>query len=243
MVDAVAGNGTSLASRQTNSRNTLASSQETFLALLTTQLKNQDPLAPVDSTQFVTQTVQMVGVEQQLMTNDLLTALVGMNDGGLNEASNLLGKTVTAENATQKIGDDGKAKWAYDLPSSAKYVKLEILNSAGAVVKTVELDAKDSAKGVHDYTWDGVLSTADDGTKQMAKKGASYTMRVKAMDFSGGAINASTDMNGTATAVAIEGGQAMVTVNGVKLPMTSIIGVKTAAETPKPDPDAEKAAA
>ena len=54
----------------------LADNFSTFLSLLTTQLKNQDPLSPLDSNQFTQQLVQMTGVEQQLNTNDLLKQLV-----------------------------------------------------------------------------------------------------------------------------------------------------------------------
>ncbi|MDG2520876.1 flagellar hook capping FlgD N-terminal domain-containing protein [Caulobacter segnis] len=227
MVDAVAANGTSIASRQANSRNTLAGSQETFLALLTTQLKNQDPLAPVDSTQFVTQTVQMVGVEQQLMTNDLLTALVGMNDGGLNESASMLGKMIIADGAQQSIGDTGKATWTYDLGADAKYSKLEIVDSAGKVVKTVEPEGDANKKGSHTYSWDGVLGQGEDGKPIYAKKGTSYTMRVKAMNATGGAVDATTNITGLATSVAIEGGQSVLTVNGKKVPMSSVIGMAT----------------
>ena len=55
----------------------LAESFDTFLVLLTTQMKNQDPLSPMDSGDFTQQIVQMTGVEQQLLTNDLLKQLVG----------------------------------------------------------------------------------------------------------------------------------------------------------------------
>ena len=48
---------------------------ETFLTLLTTQLRNQDQLSPLDSNEFTAQLTQMAGVEQQLLTNDLLTSL------------------------------------------------------------------------------------------------------------------------------------------------------------------------
>ena len=53
----------------------LASSFDTFLKLLTSQLKNQDPLSPLDSNQFTQQLVQMTGVEQQIFSNDLLKQL------------------------------------------------------------------------------------------------------------------------------------------------------------------------
>ena len=61
----------------------LAENFDTFLSLLTTQLKNQDPLSPLDSNQFTQQIVQMTGVEQQLATNDLLKKLVSNTTSGI----------------------------------------------------------------------------------------------------------------------------------------------------------------
>ena len=71
----------------------LASNFETFLTLLTSQLKNQDPLSPVDSNQFTAQLTQMAGVEQQLLTNDLLKGLLAaQGGGGLTSAATYIGK-------------------------------------------------------------------------------------------------------------------------------------------------------
>jgi len=70
----------------------LAENFDTFLSLLTTQLKNQDPLSPLDSNQFTQQIVQMTGVEQQLQTNDLLKKLVGNTASGVSTAVSLIGK-------------------------------------------------------------------------------------------------------------------------------------------------------
>lgn len=59
-----------------NSNRTLVNSDfETFLQMLTTQMQNQDPLNPMESTEFATQLATFSGVEQQVRTNDLLTAL------------------------------------------------------------------------------------------------------------------------------------------------------------------------
>ena len=95
MVDAVT---TSTATNRISAGSTtLFSNFETFLSLLTAQLKNQDPLSPVDSNQFTAQLTQMAGVEQQLLTNDLLTSLLkAQAAGGLDNASNYIGKEVTA---------------------------------------------------------------------------------------------------------------------------------------------------
>jgi flagellar basal-body rod modification protein FlgD len=76
----------------------IASNSQTFLTLLTTQLKNQDPLSPMDTNQFTQQLTQMSGVEQQLLGNQLLQTLV--TEQGLDQGANLIGKTVTAPGAT-----------------------------------------------------------------------------------------------------------------------------------------------
>jgi flagellar hook assembly protein FlgD len=79
----------------------LANNYQTFLSLLTTQLKNQDPLSPLDTNQFTQQLTQMTGVEQQLLGNQLLQQLV-TEQGGLSQAAALIGKTVTAPDPTGK---------------------------------------------------------------------------------------------------------------------------------------------
>src|ERR1044072_3158390 len=88
-VDAI--NGTNTAASNTG-RTPLAENFDTLLTRLPTQLKNQDPLSPMDSTQFTQQLVQMTGVEQQLLTNDLLTKLVSNTGSGVATAVGLIGK-------------------------------------------------------------------------------------------------------------------------------------------------------
>src|SRR5580698_752771 len=73
----------------------LASNFQGFLTLLTTQLKNQDPTSPLDTSQFTQQITQMTGVEQQLLSNQLLQQLVS-TQGSVTTSANLLGDTVTA---------------------------------------------------------------------------------------------------------------------------------------------------
>src|SRR5579885_716501 len=72
----------------------IAHNYTTFLSLLTTQLKNQDPLSPLDTNQFTQQLTQMTGVEQQLLGNQLLQQLVTTQS--VTQGANLIGKTVTA---------------------------------------------------------------------------------------------------------------------------------------------------
>jgi flagellar basal-body rod modification protein FlgD len=82
-----------------NSLASLADNSQTFLTLLTTQLKNQDPLSPLDTNQFTSQLTQMSGVEQQLLGNQLLQTLVSQQTG-VGQAASLIGSTATAPSAT-----------------------------------------------------------------------------------------------------------------------------------------------
>ena len=83
-----------------SARTSLATNFNTFLTLLTAQMKNQDPLSPMDSTQFTQQLTQMTGVEQQLQTNDLLKQLVSNTSSGISSAVSLIGKNVRAVSDT-----------------------------------------------------------------------------------------------------------------------------------------------
>jgi len=76
----------------------LADNFQSFLTLLTTQLQNQDPLNPTDTNQFTQQITQMTGVEQQLMSNQLLQQLIAQQTG-ISAGANLIGDTITAPGA------------------------------------------------------------------------------------------------------------------------------------------------
>lgn len=81
----------------------IAENYTTFLSLLTTQLQNQDPLNPTDTNEFTQQITQMSGVEQQLLSNQLLQSLVTAQ-GGVTSAANLIGDNITAQSATASAG-------------------------------------------------------------------------------------------------------------------------------------------
>jgi flagellar hook protein FlgE len=113
-----------------SSKAKLVDNFETFLSLLTTQLKNQDPLSPMDGNQFTQQLVQMTGVEQQLLGNQLLSSLVAQGGATLDGAVNLIGKTVTADTKTTALTGKG-AEWTYELAAEAADAQLTIKDSKG----------------------------------------------------------------------------------------------------------------
>ena len=207
----------------------LASNLETFLSLLTSQLKNQDPLSPVDSNQFTAQLTQMAGVEQQLLTNELLKSLVAAQGGGdLASASNYIGKDATAAWSATKF-KDGKADWSYEVASNADSVKLEVLDGSGNVVWSGDAPAKTT--GVHEFSWDGDATTGNDGQEDQV-----YTLKVIAKNAAGGAIDAQVLTRGRITGVEMYEGQAYLTVGNAILPLSSVIALEEArtAQTPPP---------
>ncbi len=130
----------------------LADTFDTFLALLTTQLKNQDPLDPMKSAEFTSQLVEFSGVEQSINTNKKLDQLVQLQTSSqLNSAVSFIGKTVEVI-SDQLLLKDGAAKLSYGLDHNAKQTIISIVSEGGRTVRTVqgETDA-----GRHEFEWDG----------------------------------------------------------------------------------------
>lgn len=226
MVDAVS---TTTAAASAAGRTRLAENFDTFLTLLTTQLKNQDPLSPMDSTQFTQQLVQMTGVEQQLLTNDLLEKLVSNTGSGVATAVSLIGKEVRADSNLAALSG-GKAEWVYKLDRAASDVKIEVLDSKGRVVQTIA--PSDNAAGEHIFKWDGKTaqgSTAADGV---------YSLRVTAKDSEGSTVPTGIVAQGVVTGVQQVDGQTVITINGAQIPWEKITLIRQA-----PEPEADTQAA
>jgi flagellar basal-body rod modification protein FlgD len=211
----------------------LANNFDTFLKLLTTQLKNQDPLSPLDTNNFTQQLTAMTGVQQQLLTNQLLTQMISQGQVGLSgSAVGLIGKQVTAENPTMTL-KDGKIDFGYSLDKGAADTTLEIIDSNGQTVWSGK--ATDNAAGPHALEWNGKTSTG----RQLPDGGA-YQLRVTAKDGGGAPIAAVTTTTGLVTRVENISGQTVLTIGNGKALITNITGVTVAptetADTTTPPP-------
>lgn len=227
MTDAITANQAN--SQIGSGRNTLVSNFETFLALLTTQLRNQDPLSPVDSNEFTAQLTQMAGVEQQLLTNDLLTSLLQATaHGGLAGASDYLGKDATAAWSAVRF-EDGKASWSYELASEAADVTLKVVDASGNVVWSG--DAPEKGTGLHSFEWDGKTNTGG-----QAEEGSVYSLEVEAKTGAGDTVAAQALVVGRVTGVEMYDGQPYLIVGSSILPASSVISLST----PKTDDGPEQ---
>ena len=223
MVDAVSSVGQTATQSGTKR---LAESFDTFLNLLTTQLKNQDPLSPLDSNQFTQQLVQMTGVEQQLYGNQLMEKLVANTGSGISTAVALIGKDVTANTAENAI-KDGKASWTYNLNRAADDLKLEVLDSKG---RTVYSEAPaDMKAGDHAFNWNG-----KDASGKQLDDGGPYTLRVAAKDSAGTGVIWKVNIQGVVSGVEQVDGKTLITINGAKIPWETVTSIsQVAAATAK----------
>jgi flagellar basal-body rod modification protein FlgD len=152
----------------TGSRNRLSDNYDTFLILLTAQLQNQDPLAPMDSTQFTQQLVQFSQVEQQIRTNEQLEGLVGhYQAASAGAALSYLGKDAIIE-ADETYLAGGEANWAYRMPEAATSMTISVKDSTGRTIYETTQAARGA--GEHLFKWDGKMTdgeTAEDGVYQI----------------------------------------------------------------------------
>ena len=199
-------------------RTRLAESFETFLSLLTTQLKNQDPLSPMDGNQFTQQLVQMTGVEQQLLSNQLLTSLVAQGGATLDGAVDLIGKTVTADRTVAELTASKPAEWTYELPTAAADARLTVKDSAGQVVLTAA--APELSAGRHSFTWNGTLANG------ATAPAGSYTVSVAARGADGKAITSPVNLVGIATAAESIDGETWLTIGSAKVKLSAVTSVR-----------------
>ena len=195
---------------------TLTGNYTTFLNLLTAQIKNQDPLSPMDTTQWTNQLVQYSSVEQQLKANSYLEKIAnGSGTSDMNAAVSYIGKTVSADQQTATLAD-GAASWDYSLGATATSATLTITDAQGN--KVWSDNAPDLGKGLHSFAWNGKDSaghTVPDGD---------YTLNIAASNGST-AVDAGVGISGTVTSAENNGTDVVLKVGNSTVPLSSIIKV------------------
>ena len=202
----------------------------TFLTMLTTQLQNQDPLNPMDSSQFTQQLVSFSEVEQQINTNNNLKQLIQLQstDQAI-AAAPLVGQSIEYNSATAPLSNS-QAQFAYTLPSTASSVDLMVEDASGNVVYST---TGNTAAGTHDFSWNGKTAAG----VQMPD-GGQYTLQVVAEDTSKNSMTATVDAFGTVNGVGIDNTSssstssstsstagATLNVGGVSVPLSELLAI------------------
>lgn len=159
-------NGTSAAKKSTAEE-----AQDRFLTLLVTQMKNQDPLNPLDNAQVTSQLAQLSTVTGIDKLNGTLEMLMGSYQTSQSlQAANMIGHGVLAPGSNISL-TEGKGLMGVEFPQDVDQSEILIKDAAGNVIHTIDLGAQTA--GTLPLLWDGTLadgSTAEDGSYQFEVK-------------------------------------------------------------------------
>lgn len=206
----------STSSSSSSSSGTISSSD--FLSLLVSELQNQDPMDATSVTDFINQMTSYVNVASQQAINSSLTSLAGSFTSLVTLNSvNYIGHTVTAKTSTAQLSD-GSATFNYSLSSAASNVQVTIADSLG---NTVYTGTGTGDAGSNTFTWDG----KDSDGNQLAD--GQYTISVTATDSVGNSVLEYTSVTGTVTGIDTSTSTPSLTVNGVSVSASNIIGVSS----------------
>ena len=143
-----------------------------FLNLMMTQLKNQDPTQPLDTSQMSAQLAQIgtvTGINQLNSSFSTLASSFASNQAL--QASSLLGRSVLVDSSVAPLTAGGKVNGAVDVTQGAGNVSVQVFNATGALVKTLPLGTPST--GLAQFTWDG---TDNSGAAQPA---GSYVLKAQ----------------------------------------------------------------
>ena len=212
--------GTNSATSSSNVSSSLPSStisSQDFLGLLVSELRNQDPMNATSVTDFINQMTAYTNFSQQQSINSNLNALAGAFSSLVTLNSvNYIGHVVEAKTDTAELMN-GSATFGYSLSGAATDVSITIKNAAG---KTVWTGTGSGQAGSNTFAWDGKDS---DGNQLL--DGGQYTIGVTATDAAGNSVFNYATITGTVTGLDTSTGAPSLTVNGVPVSVSNIIGV------------------
>jgi len=178
----------------TSQEASISSDFETFLKMLTAQIKNQDPLKPMDSSEFATQLATFSSLEQQVLTNDRLKQISTiLGSQGLTQHADWIGKKGLVDGPFDLNGSDAVLKFV--IPPSAQTPKLIIQNGLGEIVfekfmspgdNEFTLKAKDQTGiPLHNGPFTATIIEADDAKTASISKVGSYHEIVEVQQING----------------------------------------------------------
>lgn len=195
--------------------------KDDFLKLFITQMKNQDPLSPMDSTEFLGQLAQLTQVEQAYNTNSNLESLItAFSSSNSFNAVSFLGTTIHAYGDQVALVEGAQPTLTYDLSKGATGVTVQIFDSAGQLVRTITGGA--ASAGTNSLVWDGK------GNNGKVIPAGTYSVSVAATDAAGTKFSGTPMIQGKVDGINWSGTTPMLSVNGIDVPLASVIKVKGA---------------
>ncbi|MCX5836600.1 MAG: flagellar hook capping protein [Deltaproteobacteria bacterium] len=200
-------------SSTSSASSTKAIGKDEFMKLLLAQLKNQNPLNPMDGTDFAAQLAQFSSLEQLSNLNaELKTQGLNQMTLGYAQSANMIGKVIEAKNGNTVTADGSTVDINYRLAKDAQKVTIYIYDQEERLVQTLEDTAK--KEGMNKTTWN---------CSAIAK--GNYSFQVAASDSNGGSVAAETILSGVVTAVHFKNNNISLTVNGLELALSDVVSV------------------
>ncbi|WP_428488241.1 flagellar hook assembly protein FlgD [Rhodopila sp.] len=193
----------------------LSSNFNDFLTLLMTQLQNQDPTSPLDSSQFTSELVQFSSVEQQINTNTNLTQLISLTQASqVEQSSSLLGKPATVTSSQLSL-QNGVGAINFNT-STAEPVAIAVYNKAGVAIQSGTLN---SNAGANTWQWNGANANG------VTQPDGAYTVTVTSVGTNGATSQIPFTVTGTVTSVQNTNGAVQLQMGGLTVPFNSVQSV------------------
>ena len=193
--------------------------KEEFMRLLVTQMQFQDPLKPMENTEFTAQLAQFSSLDQLSGINEGVKAFSDAQDGmNRGQAVNFIGKEVKASgNKGYAGGGASPSGIGYSLNKDVSGITVNIYDQEGKGIRTIEFGPQGA--GVHTVEWDG-----KDNLGAPVSQGE-YTFSVTAKDAEGKNFDALTNIAGVVTGVSFEAGTSYLLVSGIRVPLDHVTEV------------------
>ncbi|MBI1300143.1 MAG: flagellar hook capping family protein [Alphaproteobacteria bacterium] len=226
--DVTINNVLDFAQRTSNSQAQLAEDFDDFLILLTTQLQNQDPLDPTDSTEFTNQLVAFAGVEQQINANQRLEDLVSLTLGSAFSSSlNYVGKNISYVSSEAYFDGTTPIEIDYAISGESVDTEIKIFDESGDLILS---QAVSDDEQIENFVWDG---RDDNGNLQPP---GTYTVRVDAFDGQNNSLQSTTVVTGRVGGVETQNGTTFLLVGERAVSVGNVISVSEIPQPPEPEP-------
>lgn len=188
-----------------------------FLKLLTTQLQNQDPTNPMDSSQYTQQLVQYSQVEQSIKQNTTLSSILSnLNMSSLTSTSAVIGQPVRLDSDKAALSATTPAQWDWNATNAVTGLTATILNEKGTKVDSFDLKVSGTSGN---FSWDGTTSTG-----QKLDSGL-YQLQLTGTTDAGAKITTTANAVGKVDDVQMVNGSPVVSVNGAQYPTSMILRI------------------
>lgn len=193
--------------------------RDDFLKLLISQLQNQDPLKPLDNQEFASQLATFNSLEQLIGVNEKLETLqTKLFQSSQFSATALIGRQITTDGNQIVLAQGEGSAIRYQLSGDAARVTMNILNSQGGLVRTVELGNQKG--GDQNVQWDG----KDSGGKSVPS--GIYSFEINASDALDKKVTVTGRVQGVVSGVSLDGTEPILEIGNVKVPLSKVTAIR-----------------